>query len=102
MSRSTASAVVVVEVPAEPLLVGQPLHADDERVAVGAAGEELQAGRLAAQLVLGVVQVREVLDLGTGSSPDRPAPSASPRIGLLVEQRVERPGTRRAVAAARG
>jgi hypothetical protein len=36
--------------------------------------------RLAAQLVLGVVQVREVLDLGIGRKPLTAAPSARPRI----------------------
>ena len=55
--------VVVVEVPAEPFLVAEPGDPHDHRVAVLAVGEERQRGRLAAQLVFGVVQVGEVLDL---------------------------------------
>ena len=66
MSRSTADGVVVVEVPAEALLVAVAGDAHHERVAVLALGEELQRGGLAPQLVLGVVQVGQVLDLGHG------------------------------------
>ena len=55
--------VVVVEVAAEALLVAVAGDAHDERVAVLALGEELQRRRLAPQLVLGVVQVGQVLDL---------------------------------------
>ena len=85
-------AVVVVEVPAEAALVGEPLHPHDERVAVGAAGEELQRGGLAAQLVLGVVQVREVLDLGHRQQARDARPQREAEHGLLVEQGVDHPG----------
>ena len=64
-----ADRVVVVEVAAEALLVAEPGDAHDHRVAVLAVGEELQARRLAAELVLGVVQVGEVLDLRDRQQP---------------------------------
>ena len=85
--------VVVVEVAAEALLIGQPRHPDDERIAVRAAGEELQGGRLAAQLVLGVVQVREVLDLGHGQQAGDAGAEREPEDGLLVEEGVDDPGS---------
>ena len=87
-----AEPVVVVEVPAEALLVRQPLDPDDERVPVGAAGEELQAGRLAAQLILGVVEVGEVLDLRHRQEPREARAECGAEDGLLVEQRVDNAG----------
>ena len=59
-----ADPVVVVEMAAEPLLVAVALDPHDHPVAVRALREELERRRLAAQLVLGVVEVCEVLDLG--------------------------------------
>ena len=84
-------AVVVVEVAAEPLLVAVAGDAHDERVGVLPVGEERQAGRLAAQLILGVVQVGEVLDLGDRHQPGHARPERQPEDRLLVEQRVEHP-----------
>ncbi|KMU65557.1 hypothetical protein STRNTR1_2063 [Stenotrophomonas maltophilia] len=55
--------VVVVEVATEALLVAQPGHPHQHRVAVLIVGEELQRTRFAAHLVDGVVQVGQVLDL---------------------------------------
>ena len=91
MSRSTATRVVVVEVAAEALLVAVAGDAHDERVGVLPVGEERQAGRLAAQLVLGVVQVGEVLDLGDRHEPGHPGAERQAEDRLLVEQRVEHP-----------
>src|SRR5688500_8168944 len=77
---------------AEPLLVAVPGDAHHEWVGELAVGEEGQAGRLATELVLGVVEVGEVLDLGdrqqagdTGAEPE-----AEDR--LLVEEGVEDAG----------
>ena len=89
MSRSTRDRVVVVEVPAEALLVAEPGDAHDHRVGVRAVGEEAQARRLAAQLVLGVVQVGEVLDLRDRQQPADAETEAEAEDRLLVEQGVE-------------
>ena len=65
MSRSTATRVVVVEVAAEALLVGAARRsAPPSRCGTAPLEKNAQRGRLAAELVLGVVQVGEVLDLG--------------------------------------
>ena len=64
-----ADGVFVVEVPAEALLVPVALDADHHAVAILALREERQARSLAAQLVLGVVQVGQVLDLGDRHQP---------------------------------
>ena len=82
-------AVVVVEVAAEALLVPVAGDAHDQRVGVLAVREEPQAGRLAAQLVLGVVQVGEVLDLGDRHQPGQPGAEGQAEDRLLVEQGVE-------------
>ena len=83
--------VVVVEVPAEAALVAEPLDADDHPVAVRALGEELERRRLAAQLILGVVEVREVLDLGDRHEARHRRSEREPEDRRLVEQRVEHP-----------
>ena len=83
--------VVVVEVPAETLLVavsGDPHH---HRVAVLTVGEELQRGTLAADLVGGVVQIGQVLDLRDGQQPADAGAQGQSEDRLLVEQRVENP-----------
>ena len=102
MSRSTADRVVVVEVAAEALLVGQPGDPHDHRVAERAAGEELQRRRLAAQLVLGVVQVGEVLDLRDRQQPADRRAEREAEDGSARRAACRTPGPRRAGAAARG
>ena len=64
-----ADGVVVVEVPAEPALVPVAGDPHDHPVPVPPLREELQRRRLAAQLILGVVEVREVLDLRDRQEP---------------------------------
>ena len=78
-----------MEVAAEAALVGVGGDTDDHGVAVLPLGEELQRRRLAPQLVGGIVEVGQILDLryrheavdagSEGSSEDR----------LFVEDRVE-------------
>ena len=80
-----------MEMPAEALLVGQARHSHHHRIAVLAGGEELQAGRLAPELIFGVVQVGEVLDLRYRKQPGGPGTESEPEDRLLVEQRVEDP-----------
>ena len=81
--------VVVVEVPAEALLVAVPGDPHDHAVAVAPLREELQRRRLAAELVLGVVEVGEVLDLGQRQEAADRAPEGEAEDRRLVEQRVE-------------
>ena len=81
--------IVVVKMTAESLLVAISRNTDDEAVAVLAIGEERQRRSLAAQLVLGVVEVGEVFDLGNRhEAADRAAIGQSEDRGL-VEQGVE-------------
>jgi hypothetical protein len=75
-----ADRVVVVEVAAEALLVAEALDAHDHRVRELALGEEGERAGLAAQLVERVVEVGEVLDLGSGTKPSCAVPCARPRI----------------------
>ena len=86
-----AERVVVVEVTPEALLVAVALDPHHHPVAVRASREELQRRRLAAQLVLGVVEVREVLDLGDRDEARDGGPEREPEDRRLVEQRVEDP-----------
>ena len=100
-----AERVVVVEVAAEALLVAVAGDAHDHRVAELAVARRTQRRRLAAQLVLGVVQVGEVLDLrdrqaartarrrapGRGSSARR----AACRTRARRRPRAAGPGSRR-------
>src|SRR3546814_16520141 len=57
-------AVVVVEMSAEALLITQTRDADDHRVGILPVREEAERRRLAANLVLGIVDISEELDLG--------------------------------------
>ena len=90
--------VVVVEVPAESLLVRQSRDPHHQRVPVAALGEEGQRGGLAAELVLGVVQVGQVLDLRDRQQPGQPgAQSTRPRIDCssrMVSKTRARPNRR--------
>ena len=87
-----ADAVVVVEVAAEALLVREAGDANDHGVAELAAAEELEAGRLAANLVERVVHVGEVLDLRDGKEPDVRRSLGDAEDARLVQQRVEDAG----------
>ena len=84
-----ADAVVVVEVAAEALLVGEARHAHDHRVPELAGAEELQRGGLAAQLVERVVEVGQVLDLRHRQQADVRRALRDAEDRGLVEQRVE-------------
>ncbi len=81
-----------MEVPAEALLVGVRGHPHDHGVPVGALGEEPQRCRLPAQLVEGVVQVGEVLDLGDRQQAGGARAEGQAEYGLLVQEGVEHPG----------
>ena len=89
MSRRAPIAVVVVEVPAEALLVGEAGDAHDHRVAELAGAEELERRGLAADLVEGVVDVGEVLDLRHRQQADVRRALGDAEDARLVEQRVE-------------
>ena len=78
-----------MKVAAEALLVGEAGNAHDHRVAELVAAEELQRGGLAAQLVEGVVQVGEVLDLGDRQQARHGRTLGDAQDRGLVEQRVE-------------
>ena len=81
-----------MEVTPESLLVAEPGDANDHRVAVLPVGEERQARRLAPQLILGVVQIGEVLDLRDREQPGHAGAERDTEDRLLVEQRVEHAG----------
>src|SRR5690606_12190043 len=73
----------------ESLLVREPRDAHDHRVLIGASGEKRQRRRLSAELVLGVVQVGEILDLGDWQEPELARPEREAQDRLFVEERVE-------------
>ena len=81
--------VVVVKVPAEAALVAKPLNSHDHAVAIRALREETERRSLAAQLILGVVEVREVLDLGDRNDAGDGRAEGQPEDRGLVEERVE-------------
>ena len=54
--------IVVMKVPAKPSLIAEARDAHDHRIGILAVGEERQRRRLAADLVLGVVDIGEELD----------------------------------------
>ena len=81
--------VVVVEVAAKTALVAQRGDAHHHRVAVLAVGEELQAGRLAADLVAGVVEIGQVLDFRDRQHPEVGVALGQAEDHRLVEQGVE-------------
>ena len=81
--------VVVVEMAAEALLVavsGDPQH---HRVLVLPIREERQGRGLAPKLILGVVQVCQVLDLGNRKQAGDAATERDTEDRLFVEKRVE-------------
>ncbi len=81
--------VLVVEVPAETLLVSEPLDAHDHRVRELPVGEVGERAGLSAQLIERVVHVGEVLDLGDGEEARVRETLREPEDRSLVEQRVE-------------
>ena len=89
MSRSTPDRVVVVEVAAEAPLVPVARDPHDHPVPVPALREELERRRLAAELVLRVVEVREVLDLGHREEAAHRRSERETEDRCLVEQGVE-------------
>ena len=78
-----------MEVAAEALLVAVAGDPDHHPVPVLPLREELQGRRLPAKLVLGVVQVGEVLDLGHGEEAGDGRTEREAEDRRLVEQRVE-------------
>jgi hypothetical protein len=91
-----------VEVAAEPLLVAVAGDTHDHPVAVAALGEERECRGLAPQLVLGVVQVREVLDLRERQEAAEGCAQREPENRGLVEQRVEHARRTEALVQATG
>ena len=81
--------VVVVEMAAEAALVAQRRDAHHHRVAVLAVAEELQAGRLAADLVAGVVEISEVLDFRHRQHADVGVTLCQAEDDGFVQQRIE-------------
>ena len=92
MSRSTATALSLWKWPPKPFWYASPGDPDHHRVAEPALGEERQRRRLAAELILGVVQVGEVLDLRDRHQPGQAGAERQPEDRLLVQQGVEDPG----------
>ena len=86
-----AEGVVVVEVPAETLLVAVPGDAYDQRVDVLTIGEERQRRSFPTQLVDGIVHVGEILDLRDRKHAGDADAKGQAEDRLLVEERVEDP-----------
>ena len=83
--------IVVVEMPAEPLLVTEPRNAHHHRIGVLSVGKEGQRCRLAAQLVFRIVQIGEELNLRHRREPVLRHADGEAQDRLLVEQRVDHP-----------
>ena len=77
--------------PAKALLIAEAGDADDHRVGILAVREEAQRRRLAADLVLGIVDVGEELDLGDREQVVMGGADAEAEDALLVEQGVDHP-----------
>ena len=77
--------------PAKALLVGKSCDADDHRVAILAVREEGQSRRLAAYLVLGIVQIGQKLDFRDRHKAIMPHPDGEAQYGLFVEQCIKDP-----------
>ena len=75
-----------MEVAPEALLVGQAGDPHHHRVGIGAVGEEPEAGGFTPELVLGVVDVGEVLDLGDREQAADAEPQTQAEDGLLVQR----------------
>ena len=91
-SRNVAQdteSVVVMEVATKSLLVGVASDTHHHRIAVRALREELQCRRFASQLVLGVVEVGQILDLCDGQHPQLAGADGDAHDGLFIEQRIE-------------
>ncbi len=80
-----------MEMAAEPFLVAEAGDPDDGRIGVLAVREEAQSRRLAANLVLGIVDVGEELDLGDREKVVMGGADSEAEDGLLVEQGVDHP-----------
>jgi hypothetical protein len=87
MSRSAVNELLWKWPP--NLLIGQPRDAHHHAVAVLPVREERERRRFAADLVAGVVEVGEVLDLGERQQAHVRRALGEAEDGLLVEQRVE-------------
>ena len=87
MSRSAP--IVVVEVAAEALLVGEAREPEHHWVAELARAEELQRGGLAAQLIERVMHVGQVLDLGDRQQADVRRALGDAQDARLVQEGVE-------------
>ena len=92
MSRSTPTALSLWKWPPNPFWYASPAT----RTTIGLRNrpweKKRQRGRLAAQLVLGVVQVGQVLDLRDRQQTGQPGAEAETEDRLLVEEGVEDPG----------
>lgn len=85
-------AVVVVKVASEAFLVGEGCDANDHGVGELAFGEEFEGAGFTADLVDGVVEVGQVLNLGDGEQSALGRADGQAEDGLFVEEGVEDPG----------
>ena len=81
--------IVVVEMPAETALIAQARDAHHHRIAVLPVREELQRRRFAADLIAGVVEIRQILDFGHRQHAHIPETLRETEDHRFVEQRVE-------------
>ena len=89
MSRKTPTASSLWKCPPKPALVAVACDPEHHPVPVRALREELQRRRLSAELILRVVEVRQVLDLRDRQEAAHRGAEREPEDRRLVEQRVE-------------
>ncbi len=83
--------IVIVEVPAKALLVRQPGNPHDHRIGELPVRKERKRRRLAPDLVLGIVDIGEELDLRQRQQPVVRRADRQPQDRLLVQQGIDHP-----------
>ena len=92
MSRSTATPLSLWKWPPNPFWYASPAIRTTIGLAYAPAEKKRRRRRLAAELVLGVVQVGQVLDLRDRDQSGEPGAEPEAEDRLLVQDRVEHPG----------
>ena len=76
---------------AKALLIGQPGNAQHHRIGELTVREKRQRGRLAPDLILGIVHIGKELDFRDRQQPIVRRANRQPQNCLLIEQRIDHP-----------